>query len=308
MKRTVGRNTKPTVISSLSLGAALLAGACGGGDDPIVELDNAGFVAPAGITQAHVGEGEAMAADWSCLNTPTDDVPTNVDITVTGALVDFQNEGTELDDATVEVFPGIEFDNALDSAGPTDATGAFELTLTAGSTRYGYKVTAPDYLDTFLLNQAYDPDTATVTQNISAISEGLAQALPLFVGLERTAGTGVLAGAMRDCQDREVSNAVATVSATSGEIDHLDGAVTYYLSSAAGLPVRHDQLLHTDSNGLFAVFELPPTTQAFIQVWGFVDEADVAMGEAGLTLLAELPSPVLGESVITGSIEPLRTE
>jgi hypothetical protein len=60
----------------------------------------------------------------------------------------------------------------------------------------------------------------------------------------------------------------------------------------------------TNSDGLFIVIELPPTTTAYMQVWGFVDDADLADGEP--TLLAELPSPVAADTIITASIEALR--
>jgi hypothetical protein len=283
--------------------------ACGGGET-IEPLENEGFVEPVDennnflVTKANVDEEEVGAADWGCLGTASADEPTAVEITLTGALTDFQNMDNEIRDGNIEVFEEIDYQNPVDMAGPTLNDGLFELTLPAGTERWGFKLTAPDYMDTFLLNQYFDPDTAAQSQNISGISEGVATALPAIIGLTRTPGLGILAGAMRDCQEREVSYAVATVSATSGEVDHLDGAVTYYLDSGAGLPVRHDQLNYTDTIGTFAVFELPLTATAYIQVWGFVDDADTEDGE--MTLLAELPAPVVSDTVVTGSIEPLR--
>lgn len=290
----------------------LVTAACGddggtGDDDPGVDaadLPNAGFVPPTEVTKANENDTEVGDADWSCLNTPSDDQATTVEITLTGVLNDFQTASTEIRDATVEVFQGIDIGNPVDEDGPTDVSGEYTLTLPTGGTRWGFKLSAPDYLDTFLLNQYFEPGTAAQSLNISGISSGLATALPAIIGIVRDPAEGVLAGAMRDCQDREVSYAVATVSATSGQPDHLEGAVTYYLDAGAGLPVRHDQLNHTDENGLFAVFQLPVTQMAYIQVWGFVDAADLADGE--MTLLAEIPSPVVADTVITGSIEPLR--
>lgn len=295
-----------TTLSSILVSFALVAcGDDGGGSDTPDAGDdvaNPGFVAPDMVTKANVDGQEVGDADWSCLNTPSDDTATTVDITLTGQILDFQNDN-QVREATVEVFPGIDIDNVLATA-TSDASGNYTMTLPSGHERYGFKVSEPDYMDTFLLNQDFEPATANQSLNISAISTGTATALPAIIGLVRTPGTGVLAGAMRDCQDREVSYAVATVSSTSGEADHLTGAVTYYVDAAAGLPVRHDQLNHTDVNGLFAVFELPESATAYVQVWGFVDAADLADGE--MTLLAELPSPVVGDTVITGSIEPLR--
>lgn len=296
-------------FASLSL---LGTAACGGDDSAAgpdaAVLPNGGFdVAQlSGTTKANMDDEEVGEANWDCLNTPSDDVPTAVAITLTGVLNDFQTSSTELRDATVTVFEGTDHQNPVDTFGPTAVDGMYSLDLPAGNARWGFKVTQEDYTDTFLLNQYFDPNTAAQTQDISAISEGLTTALPAIIGLVRTPGSGVLAGAIRDCDEREVSNALATVSATSGEIDHLEGADTYYLDAGAGLPVRHDQLAMTDTNGLFAVFQLPVSSNAFIQIWGFTDAADIADGEAGLTLLAELASPVVADTVITGSIEPLR--
>jgi hypothetical protein len=289
----------------------LALAACGddGGGAPCESLGdvNPGFSTPCAVTtfaEDEVDSGEP--ADWSCLGTPTADEPTTVEITLTGVLNDFQNNDNEINEGNIEVFPGIDHGTILDMDGPTDNTGAYTLTLPAGHTRYGFKLTAPDYEPTFLLNQYFEPATAAQSLNVSGISTGIALALPAIIGLQRTEGTGILAGAMRDCQEREVVNAVATVSSTRGSPDHLDGALTYYLDAGAGLPVRNEELIHTDSNGIFAIFELPVTSEAYIQVWGFVDDADLADGE--MTLLAELAAPVVADTVITGSIEPLRTE
>ena len=301
---------RPATILAFTLGVA----ACGGGsgdDDDNVDVDaglpNSGFVAPDAPVEAFSGD-EPATLDLGCLNTPSDDAPNTVDITLTGVLNDFQYMDNEIRDANVEVFHDIDIANPIASFGPTDNTGAYSLTIpSAGATgRYGFKVSADSYMDTFLLNQRFSPDLTEQTLNISAISEGVATALPAIIGLQRTPGTGVLAGAMRDCAGNELANAVATVSATSGTPDHLEGAVTYYLDAGAGLPVRNEELIHTDANGIFAIFELPVTASAYIQVWGFVDDADLADGE--MTLLAELAAPVVADTVITGSIEPLRTE
>jgi len=298
------------VLSSLCALALAACGDDGGSTPPPCESlgeENPGFTTPCAVTTHatdDVDSGEP--ADWTCLATPTDDTPTTVDITLTGVLNDFQNNDNEINGATVEVFSGIDYQDVLDMDGPTDNTGAYTLTLPSGHTRYGFKLTAQDYEPTFLLNQNFEPGTAAQTLNISGISTGIATALPAIIGLVRTEGTGILAGAMRDCQEREVVNAVATVSTTRGSVTHLPGALTYYLDAGAGLPVRNEELIHTDANGIFAIFELPVTATAYIQVWGFVDDADLADGE--MTLLAELPAPVVADTVITGSIEPFRTE
>jgi hypothetical protein len=317
-------------FASLSsfLGLALVA-ACGGSsssttpDAPPATADanttiNDGFTTPTAVTHAWVKESGAFVdkgdPDWSCLGTASTDTALAADVTLTGQITDFQNSANGVPNATISFFHDVDYAHPIGMR-TADATGHYTgLVIPAGSKRIGYKISASAYKDTFLLNQLYA--STSTSQNISAISESLSTALPAFVGFDRMPGTGVLAGAMRDCKKQEVANAIATVSSVSMMHTHLTNgtavARTFYFNAAAGLPVKPNVSAHTgyatDKDGLFAVFDLPPqTATAYVQVWGFRTPAELAMGASGLTLLAELPSPVISETVITGSIEPLRT-
>ena len=160
-------------------------------------------------------------------------------------------------------------------------------------------------LDTLLLNQTVDPGMAAQTLGeINSVSKSTAQTLPALIGLSRTPGTGVLAGAVRDCMDHEISNFIATVSSTQGVVNHVAGADTYYFSSSVGLPVKHQQKSASSENGLFMVIELQAAPTAFVQVWGYLNDADLAADK--LTLIAELQTQVINDTVITGSYSPLR--
>lgn len=296
-----------------------MVAACGGGggsspDAAAVDagLPNEGFVPPDHIVMGNMGDTE-VDADFTCLNTASTDVATTVDINLGGHLTDFQtgNTVTKPTMATIEAFQGIDYTNVVDTAGPNlDLDATYALTLPAGGTRWGFKITDPDYLDTFLLNQYYVDAVPAPMQDIAAISSGTAAALPALIGLQRAPQSGVLAGAFRDCADHEVSYAVATVTTNScvgnASCDpmQLPGAVTYYIDAGAGIPVHHEQLNHTDINGLFAVLQLPATTTAYVQIWGFLDAADLADGQ--MTLLSELQAPVLADTVITGSFQAVR--
>jgi hypothetical protein len=308
---------------TLSLGLAPLfaLAACSddGGSTPTIDapmVENPGFVLPTAVTKANQETGGAWMeigdANWSCLNTPSADQPSTQAIALSGEVRDFQNN-TGVGAATVTAFPGIMLsgNSGMATSDNVAATrGDFSMTLAqlpAGTTRFGFKLEATGSLKTYLLNQYFDPAAATQTRNISIVSESTANALPALVGINRDPAKGVLAGAMRDCDGNEVSNAVATVSSTQGTVTHLTGARSYYFSEDTGLPARNSSEPVISPNGLFVVLELPPqTAPAFIQVWGFPTAADLAMGAAGLKLLAELASPVEGNAVITGSIEPKR--
>ncbi len=51
--------------------------------------------------------------------------------------------------------------------------------------------------------------------------------------------------------------------------------------------------------------EMQPAATAYVQVWGYKTQADV--DSDNLTLISELKTSVIGDTVITGSYEPLRT-
>lgn len=298
------------VIGSLFLGASLVAcgddGGTAGGVD--AQTGNLGFATPTETTKAWKEEAgvwvEQGDADWSCLNTPNADTASTVAINLTGDVEDFQT-GDEVPGADIEAFNVVDFTNVIATA-TSDVDGAYALTLPVGGKRIGYKVTAEGTLPTYILNHYYDPATVDQRDDLNSVSELTANALPAFIGVTRTPGLGILAGAIRDCQDREVSGAIATISATSGTPTHLDGAQSYYFSAGStSLPVRHGQAQATNKDGLFVVIELPVASTAYMQVWGFLPSQNPATDE--LTLLAETPSPVLADAVITAAIEPLRS-
>jgi hypothetical protein len=314
----------------LAVGLSFLAAACGGstnsGPDAAPPLMNIGFTPPTMATHANMQNADNTwtdlgLADWTCLGTPSTDAPLAANLALTGKVVDFMNMQNGVPNAMVTAFDDINYTTPFAGGTVTaDGSGAFTMTIPAGKKRVGFKVHADQYMDTFLLNQYWDSTSTTATISIGDISSGLATALPAFIDFERASGTGVLAGAMRDCQHHEVSNAIATVSSVSMMPTHLQGSVsvggvdtpviasTFYFNTSTGLPAKHKDRQATDSDGLFTIFNLPPISgTAYMQVWGFKSDADVANGAAGLTLLAELPAPVLADNVITGSIEPYRT-
>ena len=290
--------------------------ACGGDDDggggaDGGTLENPGFATPDTVTTAFSKDGEVWnevgPANWDCLGTASDDMPSTVEISLTGIARDFQNDDDVIADAMISAYDGNDITGTPIAMATSEADGSFAITLEAGVERVAFKTSAADYLDTYLLNQYYDPDTMEqVEDQIEPISVSLANTLTAFINKERTLGLGVLAGAIRDCDGNEVSGAIATVSASRGSPDHVDGAETYYFSAGSrSLPVRLSQQAYTNDDGLFMVIELPPSqTPFYLQVWGFLPDQDPASDE--LTLIAELGTPVIGDTVISASMEALR--
>jgi hypothetical protein len=303
-----------TLTSLVTCG--LFGAACGGSGSssdtsmPDAKPTDIGFNRPTAPMMAnHDDLGDDMwteigPADFECLGTPAADPPTTVAVELSTVVRDFQSDNL-VPNTNIVVFRDQDQSMVLDTQ-MADGDAAVTFTLPVGTQRFGFKMTSDSALDTLLLNQKVNPDDAAQTLgSIKSVSKTTAQTLPALIGVSRTAGTGVLAGAMRDCQDREVSNFIATVSTTPGTVTHAAGTDTYYFSESVGLPVRHSQQAAGSKNGLFMIIELEPAATAYVQVWGYRTAADVTADN--LELVAELETAVVAETVITGSYEPLRT-
>lgn len=306
--------------STLTLFSLTIAAACGddGGGTTTADMkvEDIGFNKPTAPLMANDEQGdnnwvEVGPADLSCLGTPSSDVATTAAITVNTKVTDFQS-GNANPGVTVTVFKEQNVTSPEGSPATSSDTGALTTVIPAGTKRFGYKmVDTSDSLDTLLLNQYLtDPTTTPQTvADIQIVSTATAATLPALIGVSRTTGTGVLAGALRDCQGHEVSNFIATVSSTSGANNtpptFLEGVDTYYFSASVGLPVRHSQQAASSKDGLFMAIEMQPNPTAYVQIWGYKTAADVTSDN--LTLIAELKTSVVAETVITGSYEPLRS-
>ena len=285
-----------------------LAAACGSPDAPPDAPKDVGFNKPTAGVRANteVSSNNWMdlgPADLSCLNTASTDMPTSVAVTLHSSVKDFQS-GNAVPNAMVTAFKDVDSANPFDTQ-TADGNAAITFTIPTGVKRFGFKMTADSALPTFLLNQYVDP--AMPDQSISkiqSVSSSTAATLPALIGETRTAGTGVIAGAFRDCSLHEMSNFVATVSSTPMMSTPIAGAEAYYFSAAVGLPVHHQQQESASADGIFMVIQLPVAPTAYVQMWGFKTDADVAGGQ--MVLLAQLQVPVLADTVITGSYEPLR--
>lgn len=309
---------KPLAFTLTSLLSSLAA--CGGDDGQMMTndaatVDETGFTTPTVTLKANreVSDKnweEIGDADLTCLNTPTSDVATTAMVTLNTKVTDFQT-GNAVPNATVVAFKDQDTATMFDT-GTSDGNADVSIDIPAGVTRYGFKMTSSTSMPTLLLNQYVDPASVTggVTTNpskIQSVSTATAATLPALIGQTRTTGTSVVAGALRDCQGREMSGFIATVSTTKGTAAQIDGAQAYYFSSSVGLPVHHNQAPYGDKDGLFMIIQLPATAPTgYVQMWGFPTQADLDMGKAGLKLIAELQVPLLGDTVITGSYEPLR--
>ncbi len=290
---------------------ALAACSDGGAPKPDSGMRDIGFSRPIAPLKANqeMAEDEWVElgpADLSCLNTPANDVASTVEVTIPTKVTDFQT-GNDVPSTAVTVFANQDADSPFNPAVTGGSDGAVTVTIPAGTKRFGWKMVNPSRaLDTLLLNQTLDSPSMPnqPKDEIQSVSTATAATLPALIGVTRTLGTGILAGAMRDCAGKEMSNFIATVSSTQGTVTHLDGVDTYYFSPAVSLPVRHGQQAHSSKNGLFMAIEMQPAPIAYVQIWGYPTQADLDTDR--LTLVGELKTKVIADTVITGSYEPLR--
>jgi hypothetical protein len=296
-----------------------LSAACGGGDEMPDAPEDIGFNTPTVTLKANrpidddndpetepVWE-ELGDADLTCLNTPNNDMASTVVVTLSTKVNDFQT-GNSVPGAMVTAFKDQDFMNPFDTQ-TADGMANITFTIPVGTKRFGYRMSADTAMPTFLLNQTLDtPDgQLQMEDEIQTVSKTTAATLSALIGKTRTLGTGVVAGALRDCQNREISGFIATMSSTSGSAATISGSDTYYFSPEVGLPVHHNRQHYASSDGLFMIIEIPGgTPTGYVQMWGFPTSQDMGMGADGLKLIAELKVPVLADTVITGSYDPLR--
>jgi len=297
--------------------------ACGGDDGdsmPDAATDDSGFLTPTVSLKANreipMTDGEWEELGPVDLTSCAPDAASANAVTLNLLVTDFQSDQA-VPSAAVTIFQNQDHTAPFDmDTANTDA----ELTVTVptGTKRFGYKMTSSNALPTFLLNQKLDSSTAATQpegtcapapcrKEIQSVSNATAATLPALIGQTRIQGTGVVAGALRDCMDREISGFIATVSSTQGTATPITGSEAYYFDPSVGLPVNHRRAQSSKNDGLFMIIQLPASIPTgYVQMWGFPTDADLAMGKAGLKLIAELPVPILADTVITGSYEPLR--
>lgn len=295
-------------ISLIVSSALAPAMGCGGGGGAPTDAKDAdvGFNLPTKTLKANMQS--ASDSSWAELGDAdlascAADVATTTAVTLNTKITDFQI-GTTVSGATVAAFPNIETGAVFDTQ-TSGSNGAISFTIPAGTKRFGFKLTG-EFFPTFLLNQYISPSTVsggvtTEPSKVRSVSAATAGELPALIGQSRTPGTGVLAGALRDCNHHEISNYVVTVSSTPGVATPIGGSSAYYFTLLE-VPAHHSQQEAAGPNGLFMAIQLPVAAISYVQAWGFPTAADLASGK--LSLVSELAVPVVADTVITGSLEP----
>lgn len=315
------------LASILSLGTACGGGgsssdAAPGGDsgDGCYTQDTTGFdcgtnggddcvVYPSTGIMAVADDDTLVPADFSCApETPATAAAT---IAVTGVVENFQ-DGAALANATVSVFDDFDFAGAPLATATSAASGDYSLTLPVGTpNRTHWLMEHDDALDTIALSVPIDVTQPTATnQTRGSVSTLTANALPAFIGHARTPGLAVVAGTIRDCQGRRITGAIGVVSSTSSAATGantsstpIEGGEIYFFGDG-GLPTRRNMRNETNLDGQFVAIELPTAAMVYLQGWGYLTAEDACTGPTALTLLSEVASPALADTVISASLYP----
>src|SRR5262249_22284954 len=110
------------------------------------------------------------------------------------------------------------------------------------------------------------------------------------VGDQFTMGRSQVLGRAVDCNGHLLVNVVVNIAPSTGANGsrrYEDGGRTYYATEDTDLHLyRRTERMETTIKGTFAASNLT-AGHHFVQVWGYVSDAEVAMGSAGLALLGE---------------------
>jgi hypothetical protein len=248
-------------------------------------------------------------ADWSCMGTPTADLPS------TGAI---QLSGRVVDSPTVDGVPGAAIiayapsTSAQVGSGMTATNGAsrgsFTMTLgmlPATSRRYTFAITAQNFPGTYLLEQ-YIPPGATATRDLPALSAPTLNTIAQYVGMVRNPANAMATGSIVDCQGRAVSNAVVIASRTRSQSDIIGGARTFYYSgNSSNVPVSNQVSPFSNVDGKFVILDVPPIAAGFaVQVLGFRTQGE--LDASTLRLVSQVWAPANGGTVSVAPYEPRR--
>jgi hypothetical protein len=248
-------------------------------------------------------------ADWSCMGTPTSDLPSTGSIQLSGRVTDFQTMNGVGAAGIAAYAPST---SQMVGSGMSSTQGAtrgnYAMTvgmLPATSRRYTFVVTAQGYPGTYLLEQYIAP-AATATRDLTAFSGPTMNSLAAIAGVPRNLANAMAIGDIVDCQGRAVSNAVVIASRTRQQVDLIGGARTFYWSAGTpSVPQRNDQQPFSSSDGRFLIIDVPPISAGFaVQVLGYRTDAELQANT--IRLVSQVWAPAVGNSISMAPYEPRR--
>ncbi len=238
-------------------------------------------------------------ANLGCVGGHADPAAPTATTAVDVVVKDFE-KSTPVMGATVEVYLSLAHVNAMmpdGSSGPTDASGTATLTVPPGSYRVIFRTSgAPNTIETIEFNRAYND-----AQRFS-VSQATKQEIPALVSVVPDDTLGVVAGSLRDCQEREMGGITFTATSSGGTFDST--AMTFYFVDIMGgaidggvatTTVPSVQQKYTSGDGVFAILNVPPgdvtlTGSGLLQTNGALTKlgTGVAPARAGSITIVQL--------------------
>jgi len=237
-----------------------------------------------------------MPADLSCLGHFMDPAGPTAVTAVDMIVKDFQTS-MPVSGATVEVYTSLANFNAgtiAAMAGPSGTDGKVTLMMPANAYRVIFRITADPQktIETVEFNRIWnDPGRVSVSQATKGEIPGLVSVIP-----DDT--KGVVAGDLRDCNDKPIGGALFDVSSSGGSFDA--ASLTFYftdIDKSTTVPARSQK--YTSGDGVFATLNVPPG-DATLTVKGILK-----MGDKSLTKLGMAVAPVHAGAITVVQLAPL---
>ena len=260
-----------------------------------LSLPNADVMANAGDDQDE--DPPLVEADFSCLGKDEPPPAPKQDVTMTGIVMDFEDE-YPIEAATVEAFA-----TALALDVPVASTtsgkgGSYTLVLPVAqldSARVSWRVQAEDQLETLHLNQAIACQSApcTMTEDRLSVSQVTSDSLTGILGTSRPDGTSIVIGDVLDCRRRSVANANGRLFSSNG--DPVAGTEVYYFETE--FPVRRWLQPWSSPDGLVGILDVEAAGVVEIRAFGRIDGKE--------TLLSAVAVPPVADAVVITDMDVL---
>ncbi len=269
--------------------------ACGGGkaapdaapDAPSRACEDMGGANCFQIPTAPLQTRDGVASALGCGFTPT---PAAAAVTFSGKVLTY-GTSKPVPSASIALFSSADHATMVGS-GTSMADGTYSLEVEAGTTNELFgEFSATGFLDLTTYNVRLDLNAGDFTNfNLQCVTSDNIESAGLLVKEDWDPTVMVVAGTALDCNNVIVEHAAIAVSTTQGQRVFAPRASVYYgVAGAVAIADPPEDRGDTNDNGVFAVFHLQPGPMVYIQMWGFVNAAAMAQGEAGLTLIAEEP-------------------
>lgn len=323
-------------LVSLSLGFVFVLAACGddsGGSDERVDaggnrdgaggvdavpnpcVDNGGadcFELPsAPISIPFVSDGGLEApANLACAPPTPTQSETNVAISGTTTEI---TSGAAVPNVPVAFYYDLFGTPA--AMGTSNASGALSVTLPQPvPSALNVKITRDGDFANYGFHVVLDVSDGTIAGvTFPSAGRDATELVANILGEDFDDTKGYAAATVLDCDGVMMSHLVGTLSSTSSTGTNaaptfVPGAAVYYFGSGSiPLPVPRTDRTETNANGGFLITRIPPTptsSQVYLQAWGFPNAEAMAMGQAGLVLVAELPVTIFADSLHGAFMDP----